>query len=95
MGMTVTYKPMRGFPDIKTPVLHRVVYAKTADDIVSMYQRSYKDHLVNAWLEANCQHPYYHSPGYLREKFIEFECDQDALVFALKFAGYQNQDNYS
>lgn len=84
--MTVTYKPMRGFPGIQTPVLHRVVYAKTENDVLSMYQRSYKDYQVDEWLKSNCQHPYYHSPGYLREKFIEFECDQDAVMFALRWA---------
>ena len=84
--MTVTYKPMRGFPGIQTPVLHRVVYAKTENDVLSMYQRSYKDYQVDEWLKANCRHPYYHSPGYLREKFIEFECDQDAVMFALRWA---------
>ncbi len=83
--MTVTYKPMKGFPGVKIPVLHRVVYAYTTDHVKAYYQRSYKDVLVDAWLESNCQHPYYHSPGYLKEKFIEFECDQDAMMFALKY----------
>ena len=84
--MAVTYKTSEQFPGIRFPVLHRVVYGKTMDEVLSMYQYSYKDHLVNAWLEANCKHPYYHSPGYLKEKFIEFECDEEAVVFALKWA---------
>jgi hypothetical protein len=50
-----------------------------------MYQISYKDHLVDSWLKENCRHPYYHSPGYLRKKFIEFECDEDAMLFALRW----------
>jgi hypothetical protein len=81
--MTVYYKTNEAWPGINFPVLHRVVYAKTVDGVMAMYQRSYKDYLVDAWLETNCQHPYYHSPGYLREKFIEFECDEDAAMFAL------------
>lgn len=84
--MTITYKPMPGFPEIKVPVLHRVKYAETLDHVQAFYQRSYLDHLVDTWLEDNCQHPYYHSPGYLKEKFIEFECDQDALMFALRWS---------
>jgi hypothetical protein len=82
----ITYKTTDKFPGIKFPVLHRVVYAKTVDGVQAQYQHSYKDHLVNTWLEDNCKHPYYHSPGYLREKFIEFECDEDAFIFALTWS---------
>jgi len=81
----ITYKPMKAFPEIQTPVLHRVVYAHTADDVQARYQRSYKDHLVDTWLQANCKAPYYHSPGYLKEKFIQFEDDEDAVFFALRW----------
>lgn len=74
MAMTVTFKK-----------LHKVKYAETVDGVLAAYQRSYKDHLVNEWLEANCKNPYYHSPGYLTEKFIEFEDDQEAVMFALRW----------
>ena len=84
--MTVTYKEVPEFPGIKFPVLHRVRYAVTEDNIIAAYQRSYKDHLVDMWLKANCQSPYYHSPGYLREKFIEFEDDKEAMWFKLRWA---------
>ncbi len=84
--MTVTYTPMKGFPGITAPVLHKVIYAHTTDDVYAQYQRSYKDCLVDAWLKDNCQHPYYHSPGYLREKSIHFECSHDAMMFALRWA---------
>ncbi len=83
--MTVTYKPAKFNPDIKIPVLHKVIYAETVDGVQALYQRSYKDHLVDSWLKENCQHPYYHSPGYLRQKFIQFECDEEAALFALTF----------
>jgi hypothetical protein len=69
----------------KLPKLHKVVYAKTVDNAMAMYQISYKDHLVDAWLKENCRKPYYHSPGYLTEKFIEFEDDKEALLFALRW----------
>ena len=84
--MTVTHKPMKMFPNLQAPVLHRVVYAHTIDGVPAQWQISYKDYIVNEWLKENCQHPYYHSPGYLREKFIEFECDEDAMMFALRWA---------
>ncbi len=84
--MAVTYIEKKyGMTGVKFPVLHRVVYAKTVDNINAEYQRSYKDVLVDWWLKENCQHPYYHSPGYLKEKFIEFECDEDAVLFALRW----------
>lgn len=84
--MTITYKETTAFPGIKFPVLHRVKYADTSDGVQAQYQRSYKDHLVDEWLRENCRHPYYHSPGYLREKFIEFEDDAEAMWFALRWA---------
>jgi hypothetical protein len=86
MGMTVTYKTNSKFPGINFPVLHRVVYAHTLDGVPAQWQVSYKDYRVNEWLKENCKHPYYHSPGYLREKFIEFECDEEAVMFALRWA---------
>jgi hypothetical protein len=84
--MTITYKPMDGFPNVKMPVLHTVVYAYTEDHVQAFYQRSYKDHLIDEWLKKNCRSPYYHSPGYLKEKFIQFEDDQEAMLFALRWS---------
>jgi hypothetical protein len=55
------------------------------DHVDAFYQRSYLDHKVDAWLEANCRSPYYHGPGYLKEKFIQFEDDAEAVAFALKY----------
>jgi len=76
---------MEMFPHIKIPVLHKVKYADTVDQVQAQYQRSYKDHLVDTWLKDNCRSPYYHSPGYLKEKFIEFEDDREAVMFALRW----------
>jgi len=73
--MTVTYKPLKMFPEILTPVLHKVEYHTSAED----YQ-------VNMWLKENCKSYYYHSPGWMKEKFIQFEDDHDAVMFALKWS---------
>ena len=82
--MTITYTtPWPEHPQVKMPVLHKVKYAETVDHVQAFYQRSYKDHLVDSWLRDNCRSPYYHSPGYLREKFIQFEDDEEAVLFAL------------
>jgi len=84
--MAVTYKTNPKFPGINFPVLHRVDYAHTLDDVPAQWQISYKDYRVNEWLKENCKHPYYHSPGYLKEKFIQFECDEEAMMFALRWS---------
>lgn len=85
--MAITYlEQTYGETVIKFPKLHRVVYARTIDGVLAAYQRSHKDHLVDVWLKTNCRGNYYHSPGYLEEKFIEFEDDEDATFFALRWA---------
>lgn len=66
--------------------LHKVKYTDSADGVLAVYQRSYKDYLVDEWLKVNCKKPYYHSPGWRTEKFIEFECEQDAIWFALRWS---------
>ena len=81
--MTITYKTNDAWPGVKFPVLHKVVYARTADGVQAQWQISYKDYKVNEWLKENCKSPYYHSPGYLEEKFIQFEDDEEAAMFSL------------
>ena len=73
--MTVTYKPLKMFPEILTHVLHKVKYHINAED----YQ-------LNTWLKENCKGYYYHSPGWMKEKFIQFEDDHDAVMFALRWS---------
>lgn len=65
--------------------LHKITYAVARDQIDELYHRGWLSRAVDAWLEANCRAPYYHSPGYLKEKFIEFENDAEAVAFALKW----------
>lgn len=85
--MAITYKTeVWGSTEIKFPRLHRVVYAHTVDGVQAQWQKSYKDYIVNQWLEQNCRSPYYRSPGWLQEKFIEFEDDEEAVLFALRWA---------
>lgn len=83
--MTITYTESDKWPGVKFPKLHRVIYAYTVDHVQAFYQRSYLDHQVDAWLKENCEHAYYHSPGYLQEKSIQFEDDAEAVMFALRW----------
>jgi hypothetical protein len=66
-------------------ILHKVVYGSTTDGVQAQWQKSYRDYIVNQWLKENCTGNYYHSPGYLTEKFIEFEDSKDAVWFALRW----------
>lgn len=85
--MTITYTTDDKWPGLRFPKLHRVVYDRRIHESVpAVYHRSYKDHLVEQWLKSNCKSAYYHSPGYLHEKFIEFEDDAEAVAFALRWA---------
>lgn len=82
--MTVTYKI--NSIGITVPVLHKVVYSRVPDPALYFVPMEVStNHEMDEWLEKNCQHAYYHSPGYLPEKFIQFECDAEAVWFALRW----------
>ena len=71
--------------NIKLPKLYKIKYAETVDGVQAQWQISYKDYIVNEWLKSNCKKPYYHSPGYLTEKFNEIEDEKEAMLFALRW----------
>lgn len=82
----ITYKTNPAWPGTEFPVLHKVIYdRRLKENVPAKFQRSYKDYRVDEWLQQNCRSPYYHSPGYIHEKFIQFEDDQEAVMFALKW----------
>ena len=64
--------------DIKVPKLRRVIYSSSTE--VNNY-----DYFIFSWCWENCNHKFYMSSGYYKEKFVEFECGEDATLFALKF----------
>lgn len=82
--MAITYKSVDWFTDLKVPVLHTVHYSTSTDGVDAQYQRSFLDYQVDSWLKENCKAPYYHST-YHRDKFIQFEDDEDAFWFALRW----------
>lgn len=84
--MTITYKTNDRWPGVEFPVLHRVVYGYSNNQIDDLYHRGYLDIEVDAWLKSNCRSPYYHSPGWNPEKSIQFEDDEEAFRFALRYA---------
>lgn len=83
--MTTTYRSMDMFPNVQVPVLHTVHYSTSVDGVNAKYQRSLLDYQVDEWLKNNCRAAYYHST-YHHDKFIQFEDDEDATFFALRWA---------
>ncbi len=63
--------------------LYKISYAETEFGAPAWTQRSYRDWLVDRWLEKNCKGPYYHGPGWQSTKSVEFELSEDAVKFAL------------
>jgi hypothetical protein len=74
--MTVTYKILwDDMPHVKIPVLHRIRYDKNNIDKDEMY----------SWLKANCKGNFYSSLYPNPHHIIEFEDDEDAVMFALRW----------
>lgn len=73
----ITYKKI--FNDIEVPVLHKVKYTPGVppDSHIVM---------IDQWCARNCKANYYRSPAWT-DTFIEFEDDEDAVLFALRWAG--------
>lgn len=90
--MTVTYKqPFPGL-DIQVPELHKVCYGESAKGFFMPNGKplamTYPKHdaMVLEWCEENCKSAWYRSPSYHNQCFIEFENDEDATLFALRWA---------
>ena len=58
--------------EVAVPVLHRV------------YFNSDQEHEVREWLKDKCQDKYYTTPDWAG-CFVEFEDDEDASIFALRW----------
>jgi hypothetical protein len=61
-------------PTFKVPKLHRV-----------NYNPKYNWGEVHYWCKTNCRAPAYTAPAW-SGSFVEFEDDEDAVVFALRFS---------
>ena len=68
----IKYRMISDEIPVAVPVLHRVNFS------------GYSFAEMREWLEANCRAPYYTSPGWTGN-FVEFEDDQDATAFALRW----------
>lgn len=88
----ITYKDATKFPGRKIPVLHRVIYHIARHTVIDFFDSECdrKDTYIRQWCQDNCKHAYYMSPTYVRERFVQFECDEEALMFALIHGGITN-----
>lgn len=72
-GMITYTHPWPEQPTFKVPKLHRV-----------NYNPKYNQGEVQYWCKENCRAPSYMG-GSWAGTFVEFEDDQDAVMFALRF----------
>jgi len=80
----ITYKVLwPDLPNVKLPVLHKIVYGNT----FSQAGRDWGLHefILKEWCFDNCKASFYFHPGYTNERFVEFEDDADAMLFALRW----------
>jgi hypothetical protein len=71
----ITYThPWPEHPSVKVPRLHRV-----------KYNPKFNWGEVHYWCRENCQAPAYMAPDWAGT-FVEFEDDEDAVVFSLRFS---------
>ena len=81
----ITYTtPWPSLPEVKVPRLHRVTYGYGT--FREKYEWNLKDRNIRAWCDEHCYAPFYFHAGYTNEKFVQFEDDKDAMLFALKWA---------
>ena len=82
----ITYKTLwPELPNVKVPVLHKIVYGY-AESFETYDEWNLKDQKIRLWCQNMCSAPFYFHPGYTRKKFIQFEDDRDAVLFALWWA---------
>ena len=65
-----------GKTEIKFPVLHRVNYNPEHED---------RHYMLREWCNQNCKERFYWA-GLWAGSFVEFEDDEDATMFALRWA---------
>ena len=69
------HNPFKEYPDISVPVLHKVCY-----------DSKHNEQHIQAWVQNNCRAAFYGSPGWYPHHFYEFEDDEDATMFALRWS---------
>ena len=81
--MAKTYITSPILPNLSYPKLHKIVYCSRNkySPLTTEYQEISAN--IRRWCEQHCKEPYYVSPGWTDEIFVEFEDDEEAMMFAL------------
>ena len=72
--------PMKACPSILIPVLHDVIVREGEIFSRKEYEEIYK------WCRDNCKEPFYIFPSWTLKIGAQFEDDEDATMFALRWA---------
>jgi hypothetical protein len=73
--ITYTYPWPDLAPTLKVPKLHDV-----------QYNNAYTGGEIYRWCKENTRAPFYTAPSWTGKCLVQFEDDQDATMFALRFA---------
>lgn len=73
--ITYTYPWPEVAPTLKVPRLHEVNYNK-----------KFNSGEVYRWCKESCKAPFYTAPSWTGKNLVQFEDDEDAIVFALRFS---------
>lgn len=87
--MTRTYVTSPLSPNMSVPKLHKVVYGKRDISGPLVYEYAEASN-IREWCKHHCKEPFYMSPGWMEEVFVQFEDDEDAVLFALSIPLTQN-----
>lgn len=82
---TITYTNSSLFPNIKFPVLHKIIIASSKND--SPIVREEKFEKMRTWLMKNCKSNYYIIPSWQFVYGVQFECEEEAIMFGMALAG--------
>lgn len=73
----ITYQKAEGY-NLKVPVLHTVILSKEPDT-----ETGFKMHY---WCQQNCRAGFYGIPSWHNSPGYQFEDDEDAVLFALRWS---------
>ena len=77
--MVKTMVPMKIHPSVLIPKLHDVIIR--TNEVFT--QKEYYE--IRDWCEENCKEQYYIFPSWTQKIGAQFEDDEDAILFTLRF----------
>ena len=78
-AMVKTMVPMKNYPKVLIPKLHSVVVREGEIFTKKEYDEIYE------WCRNNCKEQFYIYPSWTLKVGVDFEDDEDAIMFTLRF----------